>query len=721
MDDEQTLAQLMQGAGDPAMMDEFENLRGAQEASLAQHEAYRQRLGQAEAQTVERQSDLAMTSRFYQLLDPNTPKAARSFLYGETAKALGLDPKAATTAEIGKVLTSLDPQSAAAVRTMIGQGIRDATPGDARKMYHAILKGDIPMSDIIQRAQAAAQIAGAEAQQEVSGMVPGQVGERPPGMMRLGGPTEEESATTTATENTPEAARLPPLQRPAPPGLASRFGLDASRPWTMGDLVERGYTGPTDEAGANRMLADPKVGLEARDEAFRGLAGNFARMESIIRSGGKEVLRWGSVRLPFGMGDYPIPTGAELRAGTADQIEESFPDLTTGRPGGGLTGGYRTPDQNLPRNDPSRTGEDDLTARQRFWSRQGAKMLGKELPLNQTDDPNAPATSQRDRDQEARRLTAELEGVLSESVFLIGRLAGQTNQALSDKDRDLFMQQFGSSRDPEARIRVLRDTFARQYDKIVGDRNGVPLDMGALTPDQRSILLNSGIIPDALRNQIQAYNNREAAAQRPPVQQAAAPQQQAAPQAAPQQAAAPEQAPQQAPTQQAAAPTSPESRPAPTQQAEAPRPAAADRPQTEAARPPAGMNRAEREQWLARQRAQEDRQFRLTQMQAFINSELRAQESNERARTAEGRAVEAHERGTPFQRQEIARRQMERAQDKFQAAMSKVASMLAGSGGRISMPRSGGDGGGQDARAFVVPNKPQRQAPRIPQPKKRGD
>lgn len=100
-------------------------------------------------------------------------------------------------------------------------------------------------------------------------------------------------------------------------------------------------------------------------------------------------------------------------------------------------------------------------------------------------------------------------------------------------------------------------------------------------------------------------------------------------------------------------------------------------------------------------------------MQITLNAELRAQDADARAR-------ESHERGSPFQRSEIARRQMERAQDQFQAAMARIASMVAGG-------RSGGGGtsptpspsGGDDPNAFKMGTIRRRQGPTPVQARKK--
>lgn len=672
-EDEMTLDQFL-NPQDPEVLDQYGALRSTQEQVLAQHNAYRGQLQQAEAAVTERQGDIAITQRFFQILDPNVPKNARGFLFNETARQLGLDPRGESTSEIGKLLSGLDPQSAQALRQMLVQEQERAGPGAMRKLYSGILSGQVPVADLLTRVQANAQQNAAQTQQELAQAFP----RREAQVVPTSGAVDPNELPDTTSGDLPlqQPSNLPPLQRPAPPGLAKRFGLDPSEPATIGDLVNRGYTGPTDEAGINRFLhggTDNNRGLEGRDSAFRTIVGNLAQMEDILRTGGKGVIRWGKIRVPYG-GDYPIPTPPELMSGMDEVLGSNVPS-------------HRTELPSRPGTPEART-EEGPDARTRFWSRQAAKGFGKEVP---TDDDRFAGMSERERDAEKKRLTAQYEGFLSDTVFLLGELRGQGGKALSDQDRDFFMQQLGASPDNEARIRVLRDTFGRIYNAILSERGGVPLDVGALDPSQRQVLLNSSIIPEGLRNQVIAYNNREA--------------QQRAP-------AAPAANPQAPPAQQGTSPAAEQTPPAqPPAQQTTPPPA---QQQTQPAERPVERTQThgQRQQQAQANRAAEERAWTLQQRQITLQNAINSMAN-------EARAQEGFERGTPFQRQEIARRQLERAQDKFQAALQQVARMLGGSGGRISAGGGGGGGGGQDARAFVLPSKPQRSPPRIPNLRRR--
>mgnify|MGYP007024035725 CR=1 FL=1 len=381
-----------------------------------------------------------------------------------------------------------------------------AGPGAMRKLYTSIINGQVPVSELLNRTRAHAQEVSARTQQELGQEFP----ERPAGMMRLGGPTEEESAATDLPQAQP--TNLPPLQRPAPPGLAARFGLDPNVPATVGDLVNRGYTGPTDEAGINRFLSGGTAndkGLDGRDNAFQNLAGNLAQMEDILRTGGKGVIRWGKIRVPYG-GDYPIPTPPEVMAGIDDLGGAKLPSWM-------FRGGVGREDIPPRPGTPETEIGEGPDARTRFWSRQAAKGFGKQVP---EDEDRFAGMSARERDAEKRRLTAQYEAFLSDSVFLLGEIRGQGGKALSDQDRDFFMQQLGASPDNEARLRVLKNTFQRVYEGILNERGGVPLNVGSMSSEQRQVLLNSSIIPEGLRNQVIAYNNREAQQRAPaPAQQ----------------------------------------------------------------------------------------------------------------------------------------------------------------------------------------------------------
>lgn len=685
-EDEMTLDQFL-NPQDPEVLDNYGALRTTQEQVLAQHQTYRGQLQQAEAAVTERQGDLAITQRFFQILDPNVPKNARGFLYNETARALGLDPRAQNTSEVGKLLSGLDPQSSQAIRQMLVQEQERAGPGAMRKLYAGILSGQVPVSELLTRVQANAQQNAAQVQGELAQEFP----RREAAMVPTSGAVEPNEMPTTGGDlPTAQPSNLPPLQRLAPPGLAKRFGLDPSEPATIGDLVNRGYTGPTDEAGINRFLhggTDNNRGLEGRDSAFRTIVGNLAQMEDILRTGGKGIIRWGKIRVPYG-GDYPIPTPPELMSGMDEVMGPNVPSSRTELPSRPGTA------------DAEPMGEPD--ARTRFWSRQAAKGFGREVPA---DQDRFAGMSERERDAEKKRLTAQYEGFLSDTVFLLGELRGQGGKALSDQDRDFFMQQLGASPDNEARIRVLRDTFGRIYNAILSERGGVPLDISALEPEQRQVLLNSSIIPEGLRNQVIAYNNREAQQRAPAAQQQGTP--------PPQQTTPPTQ--QTPPAQQGTPPPQQQAAP-PAQQTAPPQQQQTPPQQTPPARQQDGnQTQGQRQQRAQQDRAQEERAWQLQQrwiaLQTFINS-----------MSAEQRAQEGFERGTPYQRQQNAQRMLERAQDKFQAALQNVSRILGSGGGPRSSGGGGGGGGGQDSGAFRIPPKPQRTPPRIPSiRRRRGD
>lgn len=78
---------------DPETLDQFGALQEAQQNAIGQHQAYTQKLEGAQQAVAERQSDIAITQRFFQILDPSVPKVAKGFLYNETARELGTDPK----------------------------------------------------------------------------------------------------------------------------------------------------------------------------------------------------------------------------------------------------------------------------------------------------------------------------------------------------------------------------------------------------------------------------------------------------------------------------------------------------------------------------------------------------------------------------------------------------------------------------------------------------
>lgn len=604
------LSELTQQQALERQVEEMAAVRRAQAASLTQHAQYAQGLQQQQSQVDLQSADLALAERMSKIFAPDTPSAARDILLNREARNLGIDPKGESFRELKQMIRGLErnPDNLAALRSSFIRGGIETAPGEFTEMTRAAFSGradPLQFLDMIRASQPAPV-------------------QRPAGMMRLGGPTEEEAAAAPTNAATPSPANLPPLQRPAPPSLVQRFGLDPARPWTMQDLVERGYTGPTSEAGAQRFLSgtsEKDTGLEGRDATAMELSRSLLAAEGILNEAGSAATRFfPSVRITWPVNvTLTPPNWSELIAGT-----------------------------------------------------------GRLLNVN-PDNVSEPATGRSRADRNAR-LTTELDGHLSSAVFLIGKMAGQGGQALSDADREMFMQQLNTSTNPEARLAVMRNTLDRVFTGLMANREGVPLDVASLPPEGRQAILASSIMPRQMVEAVRAYEARLSGQQ---------------PTSQPTQAGVSSPISSSGPNQSPIPPTQNQSPIPPSQNTAtaAPPPAAENVP-------PAGMNRAERQEWFQRQRNAEDRAAILQGYQQRLDAELRAREQ--------------FQQGTPFQRAQIARQEMHRAQDKFQHAMERVGAMLAsgrsGGGGSSGSTPSGGE---QDPNAFKMTPIQRRPAPQI--------
>ncbi len=241
--EEFTQPQTPAGSG---LMDSLQAYKQQQAESLAQHRDYGQRLQQVSDATQQRGSDLHLVERLFTILDDRVPKGTKQFLYREMARTLGMDPKSGVTGEVGQMLAGLDPQSAQVMRGLIAQQMKDADPGMVQQLVKGIMSGTVPMHQVTRMAGAAAAQQQAAQGQELMGKVqmPEQATARPPGMMRLGGPQEQQTAQADAAPS-PQGMRpdtdpwkgIPPEKQPVEPEMNSYLGLQPGRRYTHDELV----------------------------------------------------------------------------------------------------------------------------------------------------------------------------------------------------------------------------------------------------------------------------------------------------------------------------------------------------------------------------------------------------------------------------------------------------------------------------------------------------
>lgn len=287
----ETFGELFGTPIDEQQVNEFAQLRMTQQQTLQQHQEYGQQLQQAEQGVQQRQQDIAATGQFFRLLDTNLPRNARQFMFNESARALGVDPKAETAAEVGKLLTSLDPQSAQAVRVALAAEQERAGPGAMRQLYTGILRGQVPISELMQRVQQANVAATAQTQQEIAGAFPG----RPSGDLQV--QNAQAGSEPEAGGEAPPAAAPPrqadgrtPLQQFVDPGLSTMLpDVPTGATATVQDLAAAGYSGPiltNDPAEQRRIMND----IRNRNAGVAGTLSNLGQIQELLEGRGANII-----------------------------------------------------------------------------------------------------------------------------------------------------------------------------------------------------------------------------------------------------------------------------------------------------------------------------------------------------------------------------------------------------------------------------------------------
>ncbi|MGE5513719.1 MAG: hypothetical protein ACM31O_21025 [Bacteroidota bacterium] len=593
------------------------------------------------------------------MFDSNLPKSGRQFTFRNIVRGLGGDPRGDNAKELWSLIGGLDPDSLSAVRTSFAQQISQIGPGKVTEALRGVLRGQIDPLDLFQAATATAPPQDRAALYAEYG---------PP--MGLGGESQSPhvpSAAELTTEMAQQAseAKTPLDQRQVHPAIARMYGLDPNRPWTNADVVRLGYDGPMSATGQEKWIKEHSSVVDDSTKIIE----SFIVMEYAMR-GRPETLRLQTPSLPPHIGRLDLPTGSEILTGLLNTMEQfgmidsnaAQAESEKRRAAGHVTSRLQAFSDALP---PDIANE--ISNREKFMGKRIARKLTDDIKgtileqLPRTDEETA-STAQRIK--ENARLTAIIESNAAELVYRMGRMAGQSGHAFSDKDRDVFTQQFANSSNPESRLAAMQVSANKMFSTME------PAVLNAVArqvliknnPEITQAFLDSPVVPAKLKEAI-----RTGQAQQPAT-------------------------PAVAPVNQQGFSTGGRMEdPAPRQR--------------EAAATPEPVSPAPNAAELARQAALEAQRQQQTMVLGRYNMEIR------RLQLAEQTARENRDyRACQEARQ--ARLDAERERDKLAVVFAQIGRSVASNaarggsvGGGISM------GEGQDASAFRIVPRSQRQAP----------
>ena len=288
--------------------------------------------------------------------------------------------------------------------------------------------------------------------------------------------------------------------------------------------------------------------------------------------------------------------------------------------------------------------------------------------------------SERPSYRENARITGVIDARAASSVFLIGKMAGQSQHSLSDKDRSIFDNEWSKSSSPETRASVMTDTAQKavanftpaMLRQMAGNIAGRP-------PEEVQAFMDSPVVPKAVKDAVRQVQADQLQRQSAPSEQGAG------------RFAQPNLAPQQSPSQPHAGTPTPSRGAAPSGSSDQ------------------GMNTIEkaREQALQVQKQQQEMilgRYEL-EVKRYELAEQRAKEERDFRARQEARQ---------------ARLDAERQRDKIAAAFAQLGRAISSSvrggsvGGSINM------GGDQDASAFKIGQRQSRVAPPTPAPARSG-
>lgn len=434
-------------ANQPELLNEFAALQQRQQAAVGQHEDFARRMQQVSDAAQSRGADLGLVERLDTMLNPQVPKAARSFLYREMSRSLGLDPSGATTKEVGSMLTSLDPQGAASIRALMIEKSKTSDPGSMQQLVRGIMSGQVPIHEVIKMTGAAEAARAAKTGQ---GIAEAFGGDENNAGSDAGGTDDlvqkvSQQVSDAEPSGLPRGANAPPERigkTEIEPKFLGLFGRDISKnqPQTVDEAKAKGYDPITNQADMRKAEAEIREQRNQVDNYFS----NAIVLEKVIR-GRPEVLK---------------------EAGVVARSWESMKAF-----GQGLFGGNDV--------DPS--------------SPENKRLVERVVRLAMSGHPDATA--------ETAAIVRSM--IVQQGYEIAGALFKQSGRQLQEPDYQRALQTLGASQDPKQLVATMASLGGRIYDvHTTAIRNAVGKDVGMnlekLSDKQVIALGTSPISPKAL-------------------------------------------------------------------------------------------------------------------------------------------------------------------------------------------------------------------------------
>lgn len=670
----------------------MQEVRQAQAQALQQHAQYRAGLDQAQSQVDLRGQDLDVAERLMGVLDSRVPKLVRLQSFRELSARLSVDPKSSRATELGRTLIGLDPDSSADIRGVFASQLEGASPGEISQFATAILKGEVGMHELTKMVgQTRRQLGSREAFYAQHG--PPMMAGASDATVPQAQPADPDEVASSIVSQAGDAKTAPDL-RQVHPEIAKMYGLDPNTPYRNSDVISRGYKGPLSMKDQEKWVKEHATTVEDSAKVLD----SFVLMEYISR-GRPEVLRTPkfTVPVPGAPIQVEVPTLSEFHVGLYNTMKawgwyddsktKDYPTQPYAATG--------TPTERLQSFSDSAAPIGEIGTKEKFMGKRIARRLTDDIKgteLEQLPRPDVDNPDLIDRTKENTRLTGILDSHSAELVYRMGRMAGQSGHAFSDKDRDVFTQQYASSSDPDARRAAMQASAGKMFaDMDPALVNGLAGRIFARNnPEMTQAYLDSPVVPKNVKDAIRA---RAEAAVTPTSQQPTHQQ--------------PVQ--QQTPAQQVQPQQRSESNPVPGMVVTEPRQSAAATSAQQ--QPQQAQPKTIQEERVALQKAQAQAQSMIIEKHNIAIARFKMDEQIAK----ENRDYRARQEARQ------ARKDAEEQRDKLRAAFNRAGSMLASGrsgGGGGGAPSMGGD---QDAAAFkIAPHPGANRPPPTPAPARGG-
>jgi hypothetical protein len=274
----------------------YAQFKAQQDKVMQQHMAYSKQLEDRQAQVNQRKGDLDIAGRMMKILDSRVPKPARQFLATELAKHVGVDPKSDQVKNVNQMLTSLDPDSLAGLRSTFAGQLQSSSPGQITDTVSGVLSGKVSMDSFIgQVSQAQQQVVSGDAgSDQLSGGAAGDTLAAEPDVKSQDKLTQDQpTAAPAAVPPAPFQPGAPgeisslegqrtthPIEQPASPNIVGALGLDTRLDYRNKDLTHGGFKIPLDLASQDKLAEE----LNTRTTGISATVNEASKMVDIFEN-----------------------------------------------------------------------------------------------------------------------------------------------------------------------------------------------------------------------------------------------------------------------------------------------------------------------------------------------------------------------------------------------------------------------------------------------------